>query len=72
MKLCNMHKNKSRISGNLKVVSEAVEEYYHRRDSVGKSECEQPPILYKMYKYILSEHASCASIGYRVHVEGEQ
>ena len=31
-----------------------------------------PHILLKVYKYILSEQASCARIGYRIHVEGEQ
>jgi len=25
-----------------------------------------------VYKYLLSEQASCARIGYRIHAEGEQ
>ena len=31
-----------------------------------------PRILYKVYKSILSEQASCAMIGDRIYVEGEQ
>jgi hypothetical protein len=31
-----------------------------------------PPILYKVYKSILSEKASCAMIGYRMHAKGDQ
>jgi hypothetical protein len=65
-------KNKPTISGNLTVVSQVAEEYHHKRDIVGKEECEGPRNLYKMYKYILSEKASCARIGYRIYVEGEQ
>ncbi len=65
-------KNKPKLSDNLTVVSLRKEEYHHRRDIIGKLNSEEPLALCKMYRYILSEQAKHASIGYRIHVEGEQ